>query len=171
MFKAIFNFYFMVSHTRPFKCPLWSKAGSTGSQILQEWVAKTETTLDRSQSSPDLCVWKNAIFVSECSEMCPVKNGSNMHLVDDGAKELVIICDHVHFSHKNEGTQDSLCSPKGAGLWQKTMWHWKRKWMVNETSRLSICLRCYHSPKELAVKEEAVSTIFPDISLMRKHGL
>ncbi len=32
-----------------------------------------------------------------------VKNGSNMYLGDDGVKELVIICDHVH---KNEWTQD-----------------------------------------------------------------
>ncbi len=52
-------------------------------------------------------------FVSECSEdMCPVKNGPNMYLGDDEAKELVIICDHVHFSGKNEWTKDS---PKGAG--------------------------------------------------------
>ncbi len=29
-----------------------------------------------------------------------------MYIGDDGAKELVVICDHVHFSHKNEWTQD-----------------------------------------------------------------
>ncbi len=29
-----------------------------------------------------------------------------MHLGDDWAKELVIICDHVHCSPKNEQTQD-----------------------------------------------------------------
>ncbi len=39
---------------------------------------------------------KNAILVSE--DMCLVKNWSNMYLGDDGAKELVIICDHVYFS-------------------------------------------------------------------------
>ncbi len=50
---------------------------------------------------------KNDIFVSECSEdMCLVKNESNMYLGEDGARELVIICDHVHFSCKNEWTQD-----------------------------------------------------------------
>ncbi len=30
-------------------------------------------------------------------ELCLVKNGSNMYPGDDGVKELVIICDHVHF--------------------------------------------------------------------------
>ncbi len=57
--------------------------------------------------------------MTECSEdMCLVKNGSNMYLGDDGAKELVIICDHVHFSHKNEWTKDCFWSPKGAGPWR-----------------------------------------------------
>ncbi len=41
-----------------------------------------------------------------------------MYLDDDRVKDLVIICDHVHFSHKNERTKDCLLSPKGAGLWQ-----------------------------------------------------
>ncbi len=58
---------------------------------------------------------KNAIFVSE--DMCLVENGSNMYLSDDGVKELVIICDHIHFSYKNEWTQDCFLSPKGAGPW------------------------------------------------------
>ncbi len=52
---------------------------------------------------------KNAIFVSECSQdMCLVKNGSIMYLGDDGVKELIINCDHIHFSGKNELNQDSL---------------------------------------------------------------
>ncbi len=52
---------------------------------------------------------KNVIFVSECSkEMCLVKNGSSMYVGDDGTKELVIICDHVHFSRKSEWTNDCL---------------------------------------------------------------
>ncbi len=38
-----------------------------------------------------------------------------MYFGDDGVKELVIICDHVHLSHKHEGTQDCILSPKGAG--------------------------------------------------------
>ncbi len=59
---------------------------------------------------------KNDIFVSECSEdMCLVKNGSNMYLGEGGAKELIIICNHVQFSHKNEWTQHCFSSPKGAG--------------------------------------------------------
>ncbi len=53
--------------------------------------------------------------MSECSEdTCLVKNGSNMYLGDDKAKELVIICDHVHFLKKNEWTQECFLSPKGA---------------------------------------------------------
>ncbi len=56
---------------------------------------------------------------SECSEdRCFVKNGSNMYLGVDGVKELVIICDHAHFSCKNEWTQDCFLSSKGAGPWQ-----------------------------------------------------
>ncbi len=54
-------------------------------------------------------------------------SGSNMYLGDDGVKELVIICGHVHFSHKNEWSQDCFMSPKGAGPWQKTMWQQHRK--------------------------------------------
>ncbi len=50
--------------------------------------------------------------------MCLVKNGSNMYLGHDEAKELVIICDHIHFFPKNEWTQDCFLSPKGAGPWQ-----------------------------------------------------
>ncbi len=48
--------------------------------------------------------------------MCLVKNGSNVYLEDNGAKEFVKICDHVYFSHKNEQSQDQDCflSPKGA---------------------------------------------------------
>ncbi len=66
-----------------------------------------------------ICVSETNL-VSECSEdMCLVKNGSNMYLVDDGAKELVIICDHVYFSHKNEWTQDCFLSPRAAGPWYK----------------------------------------------------
>ncbi len=61
---------------------------------------------------------KKAIFVSECSEdLRLVKNESNMYLGDDGGKELVIICNHIHFSLKNEWTQNCFLSPKGAGLW------------------------------------------------------
>ncbi len=29
-----------------------------------------------------------------------------------------VICDHVHFSHENEWTQDCSLSPKRAGPWQ-----------------------------------------------------
>ncbi len=64
----------------------------------------------------------DAIFVSKCAEdSCLVKNEFNLYLSDDGAKELVIICDRVHFSRKDEWTKDSFWSPKGAGLSQETM--------------------------------------------------
>ncbi len=57
---------------------------------------------------------ENDIFVSECSEdMSLVNIGFNMYFGDDEAKALVIICDHVHFSHKNEGT--SLLKGRGRG--------------------------------------------------------
>ncbi len=46
-------------------------------------------------------------LVSECCEdMCLLKYGSNMYLGDSGVKELVIICDHTQFSHKNEQNED-----------------------------------------------------------------
>ncbi len=40
------------------------------------------------------------------------KNG--VHLADDGVKELVIICDQVHFSSKNKWTSECFQSPGGA---------------------------------------------------------
>ncbi len=49
------------------------------------------------------------------------ENGSSMYRGDDGVKELVKICDHVHFSHKNEWTRDCFLSPKGAGLWRNNI--------------------------------------------------
>ncbi len=56
-------------------------------------------------------------LVSECSEdMCLVKSRSNLYLGGDGTKELVKICDHVHFSHKNEWTQDCFLSPEGRAI-------------------------------------------------------
>ncbi len=61
----------------------------------------------------------SGVFLSEFSDdMCLVKNGFVMHPGDDGVKELVIISDHIHFSRKNEWTQDCFLSPKGAGPWQ-----------------------------------------------------
>ncbi len=61
---------------------------------------------------------KNVILALECAEdICLVKNGSNMYLGEAEVKELVIICDHIHFSHKNKWTPDCFLSPKGAGLW------------------------------------------------------
>ncbi len=86
-------------------------------------------------------VWTKLIFSwfvclkNDILRCVSVKNGSNVYLGDDGVKELVIICDHVHFFSKNEWTQDCFLSPKGAGPWPKTMWHWYRKWTVSETSR------------------------------------
>ncbi len=40
--------------------------------------------------------------MSECSEdLCLVKNGSNMYFGDEWTKELITVCDHVHFSRKS----------------------------------------------------------------------
>ncbi len=50
---------------------------------------------------------KNAIFMFECSEdKRLVKNWSTTYLGDDEAKELVIICDHSHFSCEDKWTKD-----------------------------------------------------------------
>ncbi len=49
-----------------------------------------------------------------------VKNESSMYLGDDGAKELVIICDHVHYTCKNERAQECFLFPKGAEPWQNS---------------------------------------------------
>ncbi len=47
-----------------------------------------------------MCVWKMPILHQIVQNLCFVKNGSNMYLGDNGAKELVIIYDHVHLSRK-----------------------------------------------------------------------
>ncbi len=41
-----------------------------------------------------------------------------MYFGENRSKELVMICDHVHFSHNNEWTQDCFLFPKGAGRWR-----------------------------------------------------
>ncbi len=38
-----------------------------------------------------------------------------MYLGDNGAKELVTICDHVHFSHRMNGLQTASSPLKGRG--------------------------------------------------------
>ncbi len=73
-------------------------------------------TTDRSQAK---LIWslKNDIFVSECSEdMCLLRNKCNLYLGDDRVKESVIICDHVHFSCKDEWTQDYSNLLKGRAM-------------------------------------------------------
>ncbi len=137
----------MVSPVRPFKCPFMSVAKQGGKHQLPNPARMCCWDRDRSWTklilSQFVCL-KNAIFVSECSEdMCLVKNGSNLYLGDDEEKELVTICDHVHFSHKNEWTQDCFLSHKGAGPWRKTMWHWYRKWTVSERSRFLLPVSAY----------------------------
>ncbi len=63
---------------------------------------------------------KNSSLVSECSEdmSCEKMGPICSYFSVDGVKQLVIISVHVHFSHKNEWTQDYLKSPKGAGQWR-----------------------------------------------------
>ncbi len=61
-----------------------------------------------SEKKPSLCL--------NVRKICRlVKNGSSMHLGDDGAKELVIIRDHVHFFHENEWTRDCILSSREGG--------------------------------------------------------
>ncbi len=63
------------------------------------------------------------ICVSEKCHFCfrmfgkymSLKNGSNLYLGDDRVKELVIICNHVHFPHKNKGTASSFLKGRGRG--------------------------------------------------------
>ncbi len=44
--------------------------------------------------------------MSECLiDMCLAKIVTNLYPGDDEAKDLVLICDHVHFSHKNKWTK------------------------------------------------------------------
>ncbi len=63
---------------------------------------------------------KNAIFLSECSDdMCLVKNWFSLYLGNDGVKELVIICDHVHFSLRINGLKTASCLLKGRGRGKK----------------------------------------------------
>ncbi len=128
----------MVSPVRPFKCPFMSVVKQGGKHQFPNLMRTC--CWDRDRSGTKLIFsW----FLSEKWHFCvrmfrryvSVKNGSNVYLVDDEVKELVIICDHVHFSHKIEWTQDCFLSPKGAGQWRKIMWHWYRKWTDSETSR------------------------------------
>ncbi len=56
-----------------------------------------------------------AFLCQNVQKICVLgENGSNIYLGDNEAKELLIICDHFHFSSKNEWTQDCFLSPKGA---------------------------------------------------------
>ncbi len=57
-----------------------------------------------------ICVSKKCHFYVRMFRrcVCVVKNWSNMYLGEDAAKELVIICDHVHSSHENEWTKDCV---------------------------------------------------------------
>ncbi len=81
----------------------------------EAWVPKSHESVLLRQRQVSNKVNFLLICMSECSEdMCLVKNGSNMYLADDGVKELVIICDHIHFSHKNEiGLTTASCLLKG----------------------------------------------------------
>ncbi len=115
LFDASFNFKFMILAIRPFICPFISIVKQGGKHRFPNLERLCHWDKDRSWTklsfSKFVCL-KNAILELECWEdMCLVKNGSNMYLGDDGAKELVIICDHVHFSRKNEWTHDCFQSP------------------------------------------------------------
>ncbi len=61
---------------------------------------------------------KNDIYVSECSEdISLVKNGSILYLGDDGANELVIICDWFISPIRMNGLKTVFSLLDGTGLW------------------------------------------------------
>ncbi len=114
LFDVSFNFLFM---DLPFKCPFMSVVRQGGKHRFPNLA--TMCCWDRGRFQTKLVFsWfvclKNVIFVSECLEDTSlVKNGSNMYLSHDGVKELVIICDHVHFCYRNEMTQTASSLLKG----------------------------------------------------------
>ncbi len=87
----------MVSPTRPFKCPFMSVVKGGGKHRFPNLMRVS--CWDRDRSWTKFVSWfvclKNDIFVSEYLE--------DMYLGDDGVKELVIICDHIHFSSLPKG--------------------------------------------------------------------
>ncbi len=103
----------MVSPIRPYKCSLMSVVKQGGKRrCLDRQVSKKVNFLL-------ICVSEKCHFsVRMFGRYVSVKSGSNKYLGDDGAKELVIIYDHVHFSCKNKWTKDCFLSPKGAGPWR-----------------------------------------------------
>ncbi len=104
----------MLPPIRPFKCPFMSvvKQGRKHQLLRQRQVSNKVNFLL-------ICVSEKCHFVSECSEgMCLEKNVFKMYLADDGAKDSVIFCDHVHFSHRNEWTKNCFLCPKEVGLWR-----------------------------------------------------
>ncbi len=100
----------MVSPLRPFKCPFMSVVKQGGKHRFTDLMRVCHWDRDRSETklifSWFVCL-KNDIFVSECSE--------DMCLGDNGAKELVIICDHVHFSQRMNGLKTASSLLKGRG--------------------------------------------------------
>ncbi len=112
----------MVSPSRPFKCLFKSVTKQGGRHCF--FRSRRSVLLRQRQVSNKVnflqnCVLKMSFLCQNVLEdKCLVKNGSNMYFCDDGVKELVIMCDYVHFSIKNEQNQDCFLFPKGVGPWR-----------------------------------------------------
>ncbi len=96
----------MVLRIRPFKCPFMIIVKQGHKHQFPNLGRMCCWDRDRSRIK-SVFSWysdiKSPDFISECLEdMRLMKNGSKMYLCDDEAKELVIICGHVHFFRKNE---------------------------------------------------------------------
>ncbi len=106
---------------RQFKCLFMSVVKQGRKHHFSDLVRMCCWDRDRSQTNLIFCVSKEMPFLNQnVQKICLVKNDSSMYPGDNGAKELVVICDHVYFFHKNEWTQNCFLSPKGAGPWWKT---------------------------------------------------
>ena len=109
----------------------WKESGSSG----QLWIYPVQDSQGQRQAVPTLarvcssdrstswtklifswCVrLKISILKSKCSEeMWLVENESKIYLWDCGAKESIIICVHVKFSHWRQYNQSCRKSPKKA---------------------------------------------------------
>ncbi len=108
----------MVSPVRPFKCLFLSVVKQGGKHHFPNLMRVCCWDRDRSGSKlffSDLCVWKMTFCVRMFRRSVSCEKWVQCVVWWWWGEELLIICDHVYLSHKNEWTQD--CS-KGAGLWR-----------------------------------------------------
>ncbi len=112
----------MVSPIRPFTCLFMSVVKQGGkhqftdlSTVLLKQTQVSDKVNFLLICGSEKCHFRDRMFGIYVYLVRKEKKRFSRYLGDDGAKELVIICDHVHFSGKNEWTEDCLESPEGAG--------------------------------------------------------